>query len=401
MSANVLFVTYDGLSDFVSRSQVLPYMEKLSGVGHKIIILSFEKRVKDEAALISSQIGVLRKMNIMWVRRGYHKTPAVPATLFDVIQGVVTGMSIVRKYHVDLVHARGYIPMLIACAIKRMASLPAIFDMRGFWPDEKTDAGYWKEDSLIYRSVKALERYLLRCADEIVVLTEAAKERIIKLNAPNAPITVIPCCVDIGIFCRSHLVATTTNISGGPILLYIGNLGSFYNLDSMIDFFKYIKKEYKEAFFRIVSNYPEKMMRETAGKHDLSDYSIGPLDHKDIPEALSAADFSIIFYKRKLSGEGCSPIKLAESLACGVPVIINAGIGDSADIVKRYDAGVVLNDFKEEEYRRAIQEMKRLMRDKAAVRSRCAEAAKAFFSLDMATKRYDTVYERAKNRAVK
>jgi len=43
-SKTILYVTYDGLSDPVSQSQVLPYLEKLSQNGISYHILSFEKK---------------------------------------------------------------------------------------------------------------------------------------------------------------------------------------------------------------------------------------------------------------------------------------------------------------------------------------------------------------------
>ena len=43
---NILYVTYDGLSDPVSQSQVIPYLENLSQNGINYHILSFEKKEK-------------------------------------------------------------------------------------------------------------------------------------------------------------------------------------------------------------------------------------------------------------------------------------------------------------------------------------------------------------------
>ena len=80
-------------------------------------------------------------------------------------------------------------------------------------------------------------------------------------------------------------------------------------------------------------------MIKTSGL-DPEDYSADNLDFSDIPGALSGSDMSVMFYKRELSGAGCSPIKFAESLACGLPVVVNSGIGDTGEIIKKEGIGV-------------------------------------------------------------
>jgi hypothetical protein len=41
---NILYVTYDGLTDPLGQSQVIPYLAGLSKYGHRIHIVSAEKK---------------------------------------------------------------------------------------------------------------------------------------------------------------------------------------------------------------------------------------------------------------------------------------------------------------------------------------------------------------------
>ena len=41
---NALFLSYDGLTDGLGRSQVLPYILGLEELGHVFTIISFEKK---------------------------------------------------------------------------------------------------------------------------------------------------------------------------------------------------------------------------------------------------------------------------------------------------------------------------------------------------------------------
>lgn len=44
----ILYLTYDGLSDPLGQSQVIPYIVGLSKRGHKIVVLSSEKKAPAE-----------------------------------------------------------------------------------------------------------------------------------------------------------------------------------------------------------------------------------------------------------------------------------------------------------------------------------------------------------------
>src|SRR5690606_14478050 len=71
-----------------------------------------------------------------------------------------------------------------------------LFDIRGFIPEEYTDAGIWPEGGVLYRMAKRAERWLMREADAFVVLTNRARE-ILADEICDRPVEVIPCCVDL------------------------------------------------------------------------------------------------------------------------------------------------------------------------------------------------------------
>ena len=59
----------------------------------------------------------------------------------------------VLKYNLNIIHARSYVPSLMALAIKRLTGAAFLFDMRGFWADEKLESG-WTRDSSFYKFFK-------------------------------------------------------------------------------------------------------------------------------------------------------------------------------------------------------------------------------------------------------
>ena len=113
-----------------------------------------------------------------------------------------------------------------------------------------------------------------------------------------------------------------------------------------------------------------------------------------MPDYLSLCDIGIFFIKPVFSKLSSSPVKFAEYLAGGIPVIINRGIGDTDKLVTHYRLGAVLDKFDETSYTNAFKVvLKMVNEEKEALRSRCRETAKKELSLEMAIGRYRRVYE--------
>ncbi len=377
----VLYISYDGVFDPVGQSQVIPYLRGLAKKGAEIYLISFEK---------SDKIHNKLDENIPWTPLVYHKYPTFPATLFDILNGFLRGRALIKKSGKRIVHGRGYIAGLIAYLIKKLYNVKFIFDMRGFWPEEKVDAGAWKKGGFLYRLFKLLEKELFLASDEIIVLTEAAKvviEKKYKLNN----ISVIPCCVDLE---NSPAEFAVGNLPKGRLLVvYLGSVGTFYDFEGIARFFNEFKKISPRAYFLILSHSDKGYITGILKNFniDAADYFVTHLPHDKVPAALSRAAFSLIFYKRKFSAAGCCPVKFAESLACGVPVVINSGIGDCDHIVSQDKVGVIL---KEESYASAAYEIINLMQDKEEIARRCLSAARRYFSLQSGLEKYLNIYIR-------
>jgi hypothetical protein len=179
--SDILYITYDGMLDAVAYSQISPYLNELTKRGFKFSVLSFEKSAKARnQAELNKQLERLRGYGVNWMPLRYHKSPSLPATTYDILQGVFFGLKAMRKGNSGIIHARGYVSALIGVFLKYITGARLIFDMRGFWPDEKVDAGCWKKDGLAHNMFRAIERYLINVSDDVVVLTHAASGHLCK-----------------------------------------------------------------------------------------------------------------------------------------------------------------------------------------------------------------------------
>ena len=169
------------MTDPLGQSQVLPYLVKLSQYGYQFTLLTFEKknRYRKEGKLIKE---ICTSSGINWQPLVFTKNPPILSKIYDRWQMKRKAGQLHSRYRFDMIHCRSYIAAEMGLALKKQTGVKFLFDMRGFWADEKVDAGQWNQSSLffrkVYRHYKQKEKEFLLRADAIVSLTQAAKEEL-------------------------------------------------------------------------------------------------------------------------------------------------------------------------------------------------------------------------------
>jgi hypothetical protein len=78
----VLYISYDGMTDPLGQSQVLPYLSALSSQNFRFTIISFEKkaRLKKEKEIIEA---ITSASAICWKPLPFTKNPPVLSKIYD------------------------------------------------------------------------------------------------------------------------------------------------------------------------------------------------------------------------------------------------------------------------------------------------------------------------------
>jgi glycosyltransferase involved in cell wall biosynthesis len=402
----VLFISYNGMLDPLGQSQVLPYLRELTKRGVQFTLLSFEraKAFTSEGVDDCRQLREkLKTQGIEWHWLRYHQRPSIPATIYDVWAGYRKAAALVRRNRIEMVHARGHIPATIALALKRRFGIRMIFDLRGLMAEEYVDAEHWREGGLPYRITKAAERRILTATDGIVTLTERIWPIIREwegLRGRAVQHEVIPCCVDLSLFKFSDDERTRRRselkLGDKLTMVYSGSLDGWYLTEQMADFFAAFLKHNREAHLLWLTTGSHDRVRELmrARNVDSGNYSVQAVASRDVPSYLAAADVGLAFIKRCVSKIASSPTKNGEYLACGLPLVINAGVGDSDLLIEEWKAGVLIEHFGEENYLKAAREIDAIIGD-VEVREKARQVAEKVFNLEtIAGERYASLYER-------
>jgi glycosyltransferase involved in cell wall biosynthesis len=402
----VLYVSYNGMLDPLGQSQVIPYLRELSRRGVQFTLLSFEtaKAYTSEGREQCEQLQQeLAAAEIDWHWLRYHKSPSLPATSYDVLAGIRYGSRLVRDKQIEMVHARSYIPATIALRLKRRLGVKMIFDVRGLMADEYFDAGHWRKESAPYRITKAMERRALAAADGVVTLTEKIWPIINTwdgLRDRQVAHEVVPCCADLELFTFSQSDRDRRRHELGVedrfVVVYSGSIGGWYLTESMADFFAALRKEKAQAhalWLTTGSHDHVRTLMRTRGIEE-KDYTVLATTTTDVPSYLSASDAGLALIKPCFSKLASSPTKYAEYLACGLPLIINGGIGDSDTLVTREKTGVLVREFNQDAYRSAITALADFLAHPEQTRRRNRDVAERLFDVRrVGVERYEHLYE--------
>lgn len=388
MVKKVLYLSYDGMTDPLGQSQVLPYIIGLTKQGYRFHLISFEKSGRFQ--LHKKEIfKICEENSITWIPMLYTKRPPLLSTMWDVRRMKKMAFSLDKKNSFSIVHCRSYLPALIGLSMKRKRKTSFLFDMRGFWADERVDGNLWNLKNPVYKWVynyfKRKELLFLNDSDYTVSLTNAGREEMLKWKGViglSDRIKVIPCCADLRLF--KPVPADSQQFTLG----YLGSLGTWYMLKEMLLVFQQITENIPDAKFHFLTkDDPEIIYSECKRLGiDFENIVVEESDRKDIPYKTRNWSFSVFFILPCFSKLSSSPTKQGELMGMGIPIICNSGVGDVDSIVEKYQSGCVVSNVNQLNLVDILE--------KSFDKNILTKGAHDYFSLDKGIQSYYKIYEK-------
>ena len=391
------------MTDPLGQSQVLPYLTGLSAKGWNITLISAEK--EERSAVVDTIQEICDGSSIDWRPINYTKKPPVFSTFRDVRTITQLAYQLHKTKMFSIIHCRSYISALVGLKMKKKFGVKFLFDMRGFWADERIEGDIWNPSNPLFKGIynyfKKKERQFFAKADYTISLTEKAKLIIHKeITKSEIPIEVIPCCAD-----TEHFSEDNTNDqiieklkydlglnSSDKVMAYIGSLGTWYMLDEMLFFYKFLIKKYPKFKFLFLTLDDPKMITQKCEDLSIPIYKIivTSSSRAQLPNYMRLIDCSIFFIRPSFSKQASSPTKMGELMSMGIPVIANDGVGDSTELIQKYKAGVLVDLEEENSFENAVNNFDNLLN---LSKSEIRKGALDFFSLEGGVEKYHNIYK--------
>ncbi len=243
------------------------------------------------------------------------------------------------------------IPGVIAAKKQR---IPMVFEVRDIWPKLPIAIGAIK-NPLLKWAAKKFELFAYKNSEQIVALSPEMKDSIRETGYPSERITVIPNGCDLALFDRGREKGRQLRkkyhwIGEKPLVIYAGTVGIINGVDYLARVaYAALEIDPEIRFLILGSGRGEGKLLEEAvrlGVFENNLYIMPGVPKREMGEWLSAADLATSLFVNLEEMWANSANKFFDALAAAKPVAINYG-GWQAEIIKNYEAGLVLDPLDE------------------------------------------------------
>lgn len=383
---NIIIYTFQSLEDPLIKGLILEYLLRLKNKNIDAIfhlITHEQTKYKLSRSKKVNKIEFLKKQNIFWYPINYKTGKLILLKkIINFIESLIICLKIKIRFNPQAILgflsiAGGY--SYIISKIFKIKLIIFCFEPHSrYMLDFKT----WELHSLNYKLLNYFEIKQLKAANFITLPTKAAIQYAKDLKI-KGEIHYLPISVDTELFnySESSRIKIRNNIGAKEktVLIYTGKFGGiYYSAQVIILFFKKLLHINNNYFLYIITPDFEETLDsiKMCGINEDNYYLSNIVDYNELNQHLSAADIGLIAIPPLPSQLFRTPVKTGLYLSCGLPYIVNKGIGDNDYMAKEEKVGIVVEDIENinaEEINNKIISL--LSENKITLRERCRKIA--------------------------
>ena len=221
---------------------------------------------------------------------------------------------------------------------------PFVFELRDLWPDSIVAVGAMRESAVI-RALKRLEYFLYRRAARIVSVTNSFKSVLSQNGVPAEKIAVVRNGADLAAFTpgpKPEDIVSKHGLHGKFVAAYIGTLGMAHGLDTILNAADRLRANPKVAFVLVGDGAERAGLERQAKDRGLENVVfVGSVGKEDVVRYWRVADAALVLLRDRPVFRHVLPSKMFEAMATERPIILGV-LGESADLLRKADAGLVV-----------------------------------------------------------
>lgn len=399
-----LFLTWDGPQQSYLESLFFPIFAGLRSSGVEIHVLQFTWATDDQLAPTRA---AAERFGIGYQSHRTARQLGIVGNAADVAQGALLAARVARRIGANVLFPRSLLPASIALLARpALPGVQLVFDADGLMADERVDFGGWSRQGPPYRLLRAVEAACVRRASSVITRTQAAKRILVERArdpAAERRIFIVPNAKDptaLGPGTQESRAAARQRhgvADGVPWIVYVGSIGPQYQPVRMFQFFGQLLRREPAARFHLFT-FQEPLARKALAESGVA--TTGVRIERATPEEmagyLGAADAGLALRTESFSQRAVSPIKVAEYLLAGVPVV-STRVGDLSQQLGGEDVGHLLDDTGEAALEAAANWVStRVLPERVAFRSRARAVGERLFGLPRCVAAYAEAFELAR-----
>lgn len=253
---------------------------------------------------------------------------------------------LIKAFAPTHVYARSFMASMFGRHLAKENNAISIYDVRGVVSEECALAGPLRG----VRSwiINLLESHEMTHAARLATVSEKLA-RHIDHQIGRACAVVIPSCYDPERFSvdRSWRKTMRREMRAGDkdrVLCYSGGTAPWQRIEEILVLFEQVAHLTQHVRFVVLTPDPDAFSGTIASSPHCDRYVVKSCPHHQVARYLSGCDAGIIMRYDTVVNNVASPIKVAEYLACGLPLVMTKGIGDYSDDLPKRDIGLLLDE---------------------------------------------------------
>jgi len=254
---------------------------------------------------------------------------------------------------------------------QKIKGAKALLSVQDIHPDLAIESGILK-NPLAMKLAKALEKWVYKKSEEIVVISEGFKENLLNKDVDPQKLKVIPNWVDTDFLRplpKDNPVAQEFSLADKFVVMYSGTitLSSYITLERILEAASHLKNENDIVFAIVGEGMKKQNLKEKADQLGLQNVRFLPFQpYKDLPHLLASSDVLLVPLDKEKSDLSV-PSKLYNFMAAGRPILGLADrLSEVARIINETNCGMSVNPEDGKGIAEAIETLKNS-------KSRCAE----------------------------
>ena len=355
MASRVRYLS-TGIMDTAFESQVLPVLVAAHQSQFDLIHISFDPFRREITERYREK---WKKLDSMGIKTLYFKQmpPFAPSFLAIDVKRILSAFRVWREENKRVViHARGHLNAYRGLILKKRfpEQIRLIADLRGAVSDEvcQGPAPFTKYlfSQYLRKFYQRIEHQVVHQADAILCVSNVFKEYL-QTTYGVQQITVIPTFVDTSRFKFSQLSREVfrkkLGLSDRIVFVYSGGIAPWQRIENIIQLFIHLRRELDNLFMLFLSPEPSVIEHLVGDQIRREDMQVIRVPHHEVGGYLCAADVGILLREKILTNRVAAPIKFSEYMCCGLPCILSEEIGDTAEVIRKEKAGIVLDGSRE------------------------------------------------------
>lgn len=332
-----LFVTWDGPGLAYLESLFVPIFARLRKSGHSVDVLQFGW---GDSAGVKRARATCETAGIGYCRVEIRRKPRPIGPFMSAIGGGRAIRAAISAFGSELLIPRSIMPALATLAAGTARLPPIVYDADGLEADERVDFAGLSRAGITYRVMRAVEARIVRASRRVLTRSAFASD-VLSSRARVAParFQVVRNGRDADLFqpgddmMRAHARAKLGVAPDAPLLAYVGSIGvGKYDTARIAHFARAMRARRADTRLLVLTTAPD-AARAIIGAEapDIArDMILRIATPADVPVWLATADVGAAFFAERFSMRAVAPIKTAEYLLCGVPVVGTSAVGDTA-----------------------------------------------------------------------